>query len=114
MRSSITTLSISSVYSSLSTDKTEEVRRLGMGRLLSDLSRKMHSRVVGGEDEKDREKAPKILVHSTHDTALAALCNTLDVFDDKLGILSRLLWSIGWQKTQMACFHGIYYLWAFL
>jgi acid phosphatase len=91
VRSSIAGFSISLVYLSLSIDKTEEVRRLGMGRLLSDVSRKMHSRVVGGEDEEDREKAPKILVHSTHDTALAALCSTLDVYDDKLGILSRLL-----------------------
>ncbi|KAK7436892.1 hypothetical protein VKT23_018912 [Stygiomarasmius scandens] len=58
--------------------KTEEVRRLGMGRLLEDLSRKMQNKVEHGE------KDPlKILVHSTHDTALAGLTSTLDVFDEK-------------------------------
>ncbi|KAJ3782805.1 histidine phosphatase superfamily [Lentinula aff. detonsa] len=59
-------------------DKTEEVRRLGMGRLLDDLSTKMQHKVL------NRDKDPlKILVHSTHDTALAGLASTLDVFDDK-------------------------------
>ncbi len=59
-------------------DKTEEVRRLGMGRLLDDISRKMRNKIEQGN------KDPlKILVHSTHDTALAGLCSTLDVFDDK-------------------------------
>ncbi|THU90595.1 phosphoglycerate mutase-like protein [Dendrothele bispora CBS 962.96] len=58
--------------------KTEEVRRLGMGRLLQDLSEKMDHKVEHGE------KDPlKILVHSTHDTALAGLTSTLDVFDEK-------------------------------
>ncbi|KAK7043031.1 hypothetical protein VNI00_008769 [Paramarasmius palmivorus] len=59
-------------------DKTEEVRRLGMGRLLDDLSRKIQHKVEYGE------KDPlKVLVHATHDTGLAALCSTLDVFDEK-------------------------------
>jgi len=58
--------------------RTEEVRRLGMGRLLEDLTRKMQQKAdLGGGDPL------KILVHSTHDTALAALCATLDVFDDQ-------------------------------
>ncbi|TRM60384.1 histidine phosphatase superfamily [Schizophyllum amplum] len=58
--------------------KTEEVRRLGLGRLLDDMARKMQSKVEQGH------KDPlKILVHSTHDTALAGLLSTLDVFDDK-------------------------------
>ena len=61
----------------LQTDKTEEVRRLGMGRLLADLSRKMHLKV------NETERVPKLLLHSTHDTALAGLMNTLDVFDDR-------------------------------
>ena len=65
-------------YLRLQTDKTEEVRRLGMGRLLEDLSRKMqHKAAYGSQDPL------KILVHSTHDTAIAALCSTLDVFDDR-------------------------------
>ncbi|KAG6831149.1 hypothetical protein H0H87_006079 [Tephrocybe sp. NHM501043] len=59
-------------------DKTEEVRRLGMGRLLDDLTRKMQFKVDNGSRD-----PLKILVHSTHDTALAALCTTLDVFDEQ-------------------------------
>ncbi|CAL1708943.1 unnamed protein product [Somion occarium] len=59
-------------------DKTEEVRRLGMGRLLSDLSAKMASKVEKGDQD-----PMKILIHSTHDTALAGLCSTLDVYDEK-------------------------------
>lgn len=58
-------------------DKTEEVRRLGMGLLLSDLSRKMSRKVKLGDQD-----PVKILVHSTHDTAIAALCSTLDVYDE--------------------------------
>ncbi|KAJ7695455.1 histidine phosphatase superfamily [Mycena rosella] len=58
--------------------KTQEVRRLGMGPLLADLSQKMQQKV-----ERGAEDPLKILVHSTHDTALAALCSTLDVFDEK-------------------------------
>jgi len=58
--------------------KTEEVRRLGMGRLLDDLARKMQTKVNQGD------KDPlKILVHSTHDTGLAGLLSTLDVYDEK-------------------------------
>lgn len=49
-----------------------------MGRLLSDLSEKM-----GTKSAKGNEDPMKILVHSTHDTALAGLCNTLDVYDEK-------------------------------
>ncbi|KAH8830007.1 histidine phosphatase superfamily [Flagelloscypha sp. PMI_526] len=48
--------------------KTEEVRRLGMGRLLDDMSRKMQSKAEHGSAD-----PLKILVHSTHDTALAGL-----------------------------------------
>ena len=62
----------------LQTDKTEEVRRLGMGQLLEDLSRKMQHKVVYGSQD-----PLKILVHSTHDTTIAGLCSTLDVFDDR-------------------------------
>ncbi|KAG6808283.1 hypothetical protein H0H92_004646 [Tricholoma furcatifolium] len=59
-------------------DKTEEVRRLGMGRLLDDLTRKMQHKVDNGARD-----PLKVLIHSTHDTALAALCSTLDVFDEQ-------------------------------
>ncbi|KZT70468.1 phosphoglycerate mutase-like protein [Daedalea quercina L-15889] len=58
--------------------QTEEVRRLGMGPLLSDLSRKLQAKAERG----DRDPL-KILIHSTHDTSLAALCSTLDVFDNR-------------------------------
>jgi acid phosphatase len=59
-------------------DKTEEGRRLGMGPLLSDMTRKMqHKSDFGNSDP------IKILVHSTHDTAIAAIATTLDVFDEK-------------------------------
>ncbi|KAF8189862.1 histidine phosphatase superfamily [Mycena galopus ATCC 62051] len=59
-------------------DKTHEVRRLGMGPLLSDLANKMAKKAQLGA-----ENPLKIMVHSTHDTALAAMLSTLDVFDDK-------------------------------
>ncbi|GLB39148.1 putative histidine acid phosphatase family protein [Lyophyllum shimeji] len=51
---------------------------LGMGRLLDDLASKMQHKA-----DKGTQDPLKILVHSTHDTALAALCSTLDVFDDQ-------------------------------
>ncbi|KAJ3555289.1 hypothetical protein NP233_g12246 [Leucocoprinus birnbaumii] len=59
-------------------DKTDEVRRLAMGRLLEDLTNKMQRKI----DKGDKDPL-KILVHSTHDTALAGLCSTLDVYDEK-------------------------------
>ncbi|PFH47755.1 hypothetical protein AMATHDRAFT_66976 [Amanita thiersii Skay4041] len=59
------------------TYKTEEVRRLGMGPLLSDVARKMQQKA----DKRDQDPL-KLLIHATHDTAIAAICATLDVFDD--------------------------------
>lgn len=35
------------------------------------------------EKETGAKSIPKILVHSTHDTALSALLSTLDVYDEK-------------------------------
>jgi acid phosphatase len=49
-----------------------------MGRLLADVSQKMQAKI-----DCDVDDPLKILVHSTHDTSLAAICATLDVFDDK-------------------------------
>ncbi len=49
-----------------------------MGPLLSDLAQKMQAKAEKGDAE-----APKILIHSTHDTCLAGLANTLDVFDER-------------------------------
>ncbi|KAI0776494.1 histidine phosphatase superfamily [Irpex lacteus] len=57
---------------------SEEVRRLGMGRLLDDVSTKMQVKANKGSDD-----PMKILVHSTHDTTLAGICASLDVFDEK-------------------------------
>ncbi|KAG9311769.1 phosphoglycerate mutase-like protein [Chiua virens] len=60
------------------TIKTEQGRRLGMGRLLAEMSTKMQTKVARGD------KDPlKVLVYSTHDSTLAALCGTFDVFDEK-------------------------------
>ncbi|KAH7926267.1 phosphoglycerate mutase-like protein [Leucogyrophana mollusca] len=58
--------------------KNEEGRRLGMGRLLDDVSQKMQHKV-----DHPSQDPMKILVHSTHDSTLAALCSTFDVFDEK-------------------------------
>ncbi|KAH7910360.1 histidine phosphatase superfamily [Hygrophoropsis aurantiaca] len=58
--------------------KDEESRRLGMGRLLADVSQKMQHKVKKGPQD-----PMKILVHATHDSTLAALCSTFDVFDEK-------------------------------
>ncbi|TDL24646.1 phosphoglycerate mutase-like protein [Rickenella mellea] len=59
-------------------DKTEEVRRLAMGRMLDDMMRKMTGKLMKGP-----ANPLKILLHSTHDTSIAAICSTLDVFDEK-------------------------------
>lgn len=49
--------------------------------MLADITRKMQRKVEKGDHD-----PLKILVHSTHDTAIAALCSTLDVFDEKCGL----------------------------
>lgn len=62
-----------------------------MGRLLQDLSSKLSLRAgpskpkhqSSGANAILSEESPRILVHSTHDTALAALLATLDAFDEK-------------------------------
>ena len=88
------------------------MRRLGMGRLLKDLEAKMQLAAqtnndslpreghkssslqslaslvrIGSRTDEEKEsqptRIPKLLVHSTHDTALSALLSTLDVFDEK-------------------------------
>ncbi|KIM33840.1 hypothetical protein M408DRAFT_325425 [Serendipita vermifera MAFF 305830] len=58
--------------------KSLEYRRLAMGPLLDDLQSKMQKRVDEGERE-----SPNLLVYSTHDTALAGLLSSLDVFDHR-------------------------------
>jgi hypothetical protein len=77
-----------------------------MGRLLEDLSRKMqHKAVYGSQDPL------KILVHSTHDAALAALCSTFDVFDDRSVLVFGLVMVEAHNtpfRKKMARLHGIY------
>ena len=58
--------------------KNMEYRRLAMGPLLDDLQRKMQKKV----DDGDKEQL-KLLVYSTHDTALAGLLSSLDAFDHR-------------------------------
>ncbi|KAJ7096717.1 histidine phosphatase superfamily [Mycena belliarum] len=77
--------------------KTQEVRRLGMGPLLADLSQKMQQKVDRGVED-----PLKILVHSTHDTALAALCSTLDVFDEKWPAFTASITFELFKKSQAA------------
>lgn len=54
-----------------------------MGRLLGDIVDKMVLKTNDIASGGTVKESPKILIHSTHDTALAALTNTLDVFDDR-------------------------------
>ncbi|KAG1723056.1 histidine phosphatase superfamily [Suillus lakei] len=58
--------------------KSEDGRRLGMGRLLADASEKMQRK-----SQPNSKDPTKLLVHTTHDSTLAALLCTFDVFDDK-------------------------------
>jgi acid phosphatase len=68
--------------------KDPEVRKLAMGRLLNSISLRMHSKA----DKGDRDPL-KIAIHTCHDTSLAGLCQTLDVFDGRcvLNATSTLL-----------------------
>lgn len=75
-----------------------------MGPLLSDLARKMQAKAEKGDTD-----STKILIHSTHDTCLAGLSSTLDIFDEKYVLsldfhtLSRLTSYVVF--LQMACVH---------
>ncbi|KAI9568107.1 phosphoglycerate mutase-like protein [Boletus coccyginus] len=60
------------------TIKSEQGRRLGMGRLLADMSTKMQTKI----EQKDKDPL-KVLVYCTHDSTLAGLCCTFDTFDGK-------------------------------
>jgi acid phosphatase len=57
-------------------DKDHEFRRLAMGRLLSEMSEGMHALANG-------TVAARIRVLACHDTTLAGLCTTLDVFNNR-------------------------------
>ena len=49
-----------------------------MGRLLAEVSGKMNQRATAPDQE-----TPKIFIHTTHDTAIAGLLGTLEVFDNR-------------------------------
>jgi len=55
-----------------------ELRRLGVGRVMDDVSQKMQSKAL-----KKNEDQLKILVNCTHDTTIAGVLQTLDVYDQK-------------------------------
>ena len=56
----------------------QQYRRLAMGRLLNDLSKQLNEKAA------HPSKAPlKLAVYSAHDTSLAGLLSTLDVFDNR-------------------------------
>lgn len=59
-------------------DKKREFRRLAMGPLLDDLQGKMYKKIKEGDND-----PLKLHVYSTHDTALAGIAATLDVFDHR-------------------------------
>ena len=74
-----------------------------MGRLLGDIVEKMHLKMHNSNAN------PKILIHGTHDTGLAALLNTLDVFDDRCAALSSIE-ATRLRQSQMAGLHGLHHL----
>ena len=51
---------------------------MAIGRLLAEISGKMDRRATG-----DDENPQEILIHGTHDSAIAGLLGTLEVFDDR-------------------------------
>lgn len=58
--------------------KTLEVRRLAMGRLLEELATRFNAKAAPLQSE-----PLKIVVNACHDTSLAGLATTLDVFDGR-------------------------------
>jgi len=64
-----------------------ELRRLGVGRVMDDISQKMQIKAL-----KKNEDRLKILVNCTHDTAIAGVLQTLGVYDQKwVGVVLALL-----------------------
>ena len=55
-----------------------ELRRLGVGRVMDDISQKMQRKAL-----KKNEEQLKILINATHDTAIAGVLQTLGVYDQK-------------------------------
>lgn len=55
-----------------------ELRRLGVGRVMDEVSQKMQKKAL-----KMNKDAPKILVNCTHDTTIAGVLQTFGVYDQK-------------------------------
>jgi acid phosphatase len=55
-----------------------ELRRLGVGRVMDEVSQKMQRKAL-----KTNEDSLKILVNCTHDTTIAGVLQTLGVYDQK-------------------------------
>lgn len=70
-------------------DKSEEFRKLALGPLLAEISGKMNQRAM-----KISQNLPNILIHSTHDTAIAGLLGTLEVFDGRCVLAGRVALSL--------------------
>ncbi|KAG8851833.1 hypothetical protein FRB91_007356 [Serendipita sp. 411] len=90
--------------------KNHEYRKLAMGPLLSDLQSKMQKKVDEGE------KDPlKLLVYSTHDTALAGIVSALDVFDHRWPEFTASVTFELFKKTpeviQQSTFLGLNFKW---
>ncbi|KAF8327226.1 phosphoglycerate mutase-like protein [Cantharellus anzutake] len=60
--------------------KDEEVRRLAQGRLLSELVVRLRNKAFNGDHD-----PLKLTLHGCHDTSLAGMAQTLDVFDGRQG-----------------------------
>lgn len=58
--------------------KQTQFRRLAMGRFLDDLALRMGSKAT-----KEESEPLKLAIYSAHDTSLAGLLSTLDVFDQR-------------------------------
>ncbi|PIL27691.1 hypothetical protein GSI_10844 [Ganoderma sinense ZZ0214-1] len=68
-----------------------------MGPLLSDLTQKMQAKSENGD-----ANPTKILIHSTHDTCLAGLASTLEVFDEKWPAFTAAITFELFKKRQQA------------
>ncbi|KAG8702903.1 hypothetical protein FRC08_003174 [Ceratobasidium sp. 394] len=76
--------------------KNHEFRRLAMGRLLSEMSDQMTGIARG-------TNGTKIRVNACHDTTLAGLCTTLDVFDNRWpDFTASIMFELFSEQTQPA------------
>jgi len=69
-----------------------ELRRLGVGSVMDDVSQKMQRRA-----HKKNGDQLKILVNCTHDTTIAGVLQTFGVYDQKWVLTATVLWMFGSQ-----------------